>query len=75
MTGRAPDFGDTVTGTVADENDWSGAGPRILRPRRTVTGTVVGLFADSATAVKVQTAAGEALCVRVVSLRRPNTVT
>lgn len=65
MTG--PDFGDTVTGIVADENDWTGSGPRMLRPRRTVTGTVVGLFADSHAAVRVKTVAGETVCVRVTS--------
>lgn len=66
------DFGDTVTGIVANENDWTNSGPRITRPRRTVTGTVVGLFADSS-AVKVQTPAGETLCVRVLSHRKTRT--
>lgn len=65
MTG--PDFGDTVTGVVSNENDWTNSGPRIIRPRRVVSGIVTGLFADSATAVKVQTRAGEILCVRVLS--------
>jgi hypothetical protein len=63
----APDFGDTVTGHVADENDWTASGPRIIRPKRTVAGTVVGLFADSRTAVRVETRAGEIVCVRVLS--------
>lgn len=70
MAGR-PDFGDTVTGHVADENDWTASGPRIIRPKRTVAGTVVGLFADSPMAVKIQTRAGETFCVRVISHSRP----
>jgi hypothetical protein len=57
------DFGDTVTGIVANENDWTNSGPRILRPRREVTGTVVGLFANSERAVTVKTPAGETVCV------------
>jgi hypothetical protein len=64
------DFGDTVTGVVANENDWTSSGPRIVRPRREVTGTVIGLFANSRTAVTVKTPAGESLCVRVVSHRK-----
>ena len=67
----APDFGDIVTGHVADEDDWTVSGPRIIRPKRTVTGTVVGLFADSRTAVKVETRAGETMCVRVLSCIPP----
>jgi predicted RNase H-like nuclease (RuvC/YqgF family) len=65
-----PDFGDTVTGTVADENDWTGAGPRPATPRRVVTGVVVGLYPGTGTAVSVRTTAGDVVCVRVIS-RRP----
>ncbi|MGH3283598.1 MAG: hypothetical protein ACRDPD_02740 [Streptosporangiaceae bacterium] len=60
-----------MTGHVADENDWTSSGPRIIRPKRTVTGTVIGLFADSRAAVKVETRAGETLCVRVLSCIPP----
>ena len=62
-----PDFGDTVTGTVADENEWTGAGPRPTTPRRVVTGVVVGLYPGAAAAVSVRTTAGEVVCVRVIS--------
>lgn len=72
MTRRAPryDFGDQVTGTVADENDWGSSGPRIVSPRRIVTGTVVGLFGAAPSVVKVQTGSGEILCIRVTGLKR-----
>lgn len=66
-----PDFGDTVTGYAADPDDWTGAGPRVLRPRRTVTGTVVGLFATSAKGARVQLRSGEVVCVRVLACTRP----
>lgn len=62
---RTPDFGQTVTGTVADENDWTNAGPRIIRPARTARGRVVGLFADEPGACKIETPAGEVVCVRL----------
>lgn len=64
------DFGDTATGIVANENDWTNSGPRIIRPRREITGTVIGLFATSDKAVKVKTLEGETACIRVISHRR-----
>lgn len=64
---RAPDFGDLVTGTVADENDWTGAGPRVIRPARTVAGMVVGIFADAPRAAKIRTRQGDVFCVRVIT--------
>lgn len=67
----APDFGDTVCGIVADPDDWTGAGPRVIRPTRTVAGTVVGLFATSDKAVRVQLRSGDVVCVRVLSCVRP----
>lgn len=66
----AIDFGDTATGPVADENDWTSKGPRIIRPRREVTGTVTGMFALAGNAVKVTTVTGEVLCIRVHSYSR-----
>lgn len=67
MTGRAPryGFGDTVSGVVANENDWGTSGPRIISPRRVVAGTVVGLYAAAPAVVKVQTRGGEVCCIRV----------
>lgn len=65
MTGPALDFGDRATGVVANENDWGSAGPRIIPPRRTVTGTVVGLFAEAPAVVRVRTDTGETVCIRV----------
>ena len=62
---KAPDFGDMVTGTVADENDWTGSGPRVIRPRRVVRGRVVVLFGTTDNAAKIETPAGEVLCVRL----------
>lgn len=68
MTVR-PDFGDVVTGFAADDTDWTSAGPRLLRPKRAVTGTVCGLYVEGPEAARVVTGAGEELCVRVTSTR------
>lgn len=67
MPRRTPsyDFGDRATGVVANENDWGSTGPHIARPRRVVTGTVVGLYPEAPSVVKVQTAAGDVFCIRV----------
>ena len=72
MTRRAarPDFGDRATGTVVDEHDWGPSGPRIITPRRVVSGTVVGLFGEAPAVVKVQTGGGEILCIRITGPRR-----
>jgi len=70
-TARRYDFGDTATGVVANENDWGSSGPRILAPRRMVTGTVVGLYPQAPAVVKVQTPAGETCCIRITAGRRP----
>lgn len=69
MTGRVLEFGERVTGRVADDNDWTASGPRLVRPARTVTGTVVGIFGNSRTACKIQTGSGEIVCVRVTGHR------
>lgn len=66
MTPRAgpamtADFGDRVTGRVVNEND----NFRLVRPSRTVTGTVTGIFPHARTNVAVQTTAGERLTIRV----------
>lgn len=68
---RAPEFGDTVTGHVADENDWTASGPRIITPKRLFTGTVTGLFATDPRAAKVTNRAGEERCVRIISVIPP----
>lgn len=71
MTGQArPDLGQVVTGIVADENDWAKAGPRIITPRRTVTGIVTGLFMLCPSAATIRTDAGETVCVRVTAIVR-----
>lgn len=67
MTGY--DFGDRVTGVVADENDWGSSGPRIIPPRREVTGVVVGLYSAAPAVARVQTPDGERLCIRITSAR------
>jgi hypothetical protein len=63
-----PEFGDTVTGFAADDNDWTASGPRLLRPKRTVTGTVCGLYPGSE-AARIVTSSDEEVCVRVTSVR------
>ena len=70
MAAAGPDFGDTVTGHIADENDWTKSGPRLVTPKRTFTGTVTGLFADEPRAAKVTNRAGEQRCVRIISIIR-----
>lgn len=70
MAAAGPDFGDTVTGHIADENDWTKSGPRIITPKRTFTGTVTGLFTDEPHAAKVTNRAGEQRCVRIISIIR-----
>lgn len=64
MAVRKLDFGDRATGVVCDENDWGPRGPLARRPRRVVSGTVVGLFADAPAVATVQTHTGETLCIR-----------
>lgn len=64
------DFGDTVTGIIANENDWTNSGPRIIRPRREITGTVTGLFALSDKTARIKTPEGETACVRILSHRK-----
>jgi hypothetical protein len=66
-----PEFGDTVTGHIADENDWTGSGPRIITPKRAFTGTVTGLFAEDRRAAKVTNRAGDERCVRIISIIPP----
>jgi hypothetical protein len=61
------DFGDVVTGFAADDTDWTARGPRLLRPKRAVTGTVCGLYVEGPEAARIITDAGEELCVRVTS--------
>lgn len=58
---RAKDFGDRVTGRVVNEDD----NFRLIRPARTVSGVVTGIFPYARTNVAVQTDAGERLTVRV----------
>jgi len=60
------DFGDWVTGRVVNEND----NFRLVRPSRTVTGTVTGIFPYARTHVAVQTTAGERFTIRVGQARR-----
>lgn len=62
MTGY--EFGDEVTGVVADENDWGKSGPRIVQPRREATGHVVGMYSTAADVVTIQTGDGERVCIR-----------
>lgn len=71
MTGY--DFGDRVTGVVADETDWGTSGPRIARPRREITGDVVGLYSAAADVATVETDDGERYCVRVTGRARATT--
>lgn len=72
MTARwRPDFGDLVSGTVADEHDWTARGPRIIRPKRTVRGTVIGLYGDAPDVARIETKDGERVCVRVAYLIPP----
>lgn len=60
-----------VTGHIADENDWTNSGPRIIAPKRIFTGTVTGLFANTTRAAKVTDRAGTERCVRIISITRP----
>jgi hypothetical protein len=58
------DFGQTATGIVVNENDWGGKNPRVVRPRRRVTGTVTGLFPAAPNVCGVRTPDGEDLTIR-----------
>jgi hypothetical protein len=58
------DFGDNATGTVADEHDWGGKYPAIIRPRRFASGVVVGVYPAAPDVYKIRTADGEILVVR-----------
>jgi hypothetical protein len=62
---RTYDFGDRATGLVADENDWTKTGPRMIHPLTRKWGTVTGIFTNSRNAVTIQTASGETYCIRV----------
>lgn len=58
--------GDRPPGPGFPAGLWGpGNRPRIITPRRIVTGAVVGLFSEAPAVVKVRTGAGETLCIRV----------
>lgn len=58
------DFGQQATGVVADERDWGGRNPAIVRPRRVVTGEVHRIFSGAPNVVGVTTPTGEQLVIR-----------
>jgi hypothetical protein len=58
---RLLDFGDRASGRVVDEND----NFRLVRPYRTVSGLVSGVFPYAPKNVTVTTASGERLAIRV----------
>jgi hypothetical protein len=61
---RTYELGDNATGVIADQNDWNRTGPRIVTPRKTAWGTVIGVFA-ARTAVMIQAKDNQTYCIRV----------
>jgi hypothetical protein len=59
------DLGDRASGVVANENDWGGKNPEIIRPRRVASGVVVGLYPGAPDVVKIRTSGGETLVIRL----------
>lgn len=54
------DLGDRAAGYVVDEDQF-----HLIRPKRTASGTVVGVFPYAPKVVMVQTHQGEKVCVKM----------
>lgn len=61
---RMLDFGDHAIGIICDADNWGGANPAIIRPRRRVSGKVIGLHPMAPNVVRVRTEDGTEFDIR-----------